>query len=98
MSDTRTYAQLWSEAEARFKKRTSKSLRQGSSRTLADVINDLGTQFDKDEPTKGVAKKQELLRKVDNVLTCIKLLGGVAATATAQVGFCLGRFRQEVLT
>lgn len=83
-----SFEQLWKDAEDRFLDRTKKNLRSpGSRRTLDDVINEIRTKFEDECSKDHSQKKHELLVNVQNVLTCVQMLCGVAAFAVSQVGF-----------
>jgi hypothetical protein len=83
--ETESIDDLWKDAQGKFLKITSKSLRPANRISLEEVVKLLNTKYsskdlDDDDGTKKRAKKY-----IMNVLHCIQLLGGIAAEAVSTV-------------
>ena len=80
-----SFNKLWSDAEARFETRTRKRLRGSPPESLEAVIEKLKSRIDGEDVENKVEKKKRILTVVQNVMTCIKLLGGIAAASVSTV-------------
>ena len=78
------FKQMWVEARFRFEETTKKSLVQSRNHTLDDVLKDLDQKFNGNDTNEG-AKQQRVKELASNVLTFIKLLGGIAAQGASMV-------------
>ncbi|KAI9667757.1 MAG: hypothetical protein M1821_000574 [Bathelium mastoideum] len=88
--ETRTvktsFDDLWKDAEARFKDKTGRPLRDSAPpKTLDDVLIEIEKRYGDESSADDRRKKNELLTNVQNVLTCVQVLGGIASYATSQV-------------
>lgn len=80
-----SFKEMWEKAELRFQKITNKSLRASKKKSLNDVIKDLETRY-ADEDSDGESAKDRAKELIGNVLSCINLLGGIAAQGASIVG------------
>ena len=80
-----SFEKLWSDAQTRFESRTKKSLRGSPPKSLDTVIKDLNARLGGEESAKKADRKNHILTVVQDVLTFIKLLGGIAAVGASQV-------------
>ena len=80
IDDGGAFAQMWADAEARFKERTKKTLKQSNSPSLNDVLQIVDRRFNAEGPEPEANNKREHMRGiVSNILKVIELLGGIAA-------------------
>ncbi|OQV03546.1 hypothetical protein CLAIMM_08579 [Cladophialophora immunda] len=80
-----SFKQMWDEAEERFVKITKKPLRSSPKKSLNDVIQDLENRYNESGPADDERNKPRAKELVENVLNCIKLLGGIAAQGASIV-------------
>jgi hypothetical protein len=73
---------MWLQAENRFAKITSKSLKTAPKKSLNAVFAELETRYSDKEPEVVESRTKEWMR---NVLSCINLLGGIAAEGVSMV-------------
>lgn len=80
--DKQSLEQMWKDAQDRFRELTEENLKLTPPRTLDDVRKQIESDSTgpKEKESKRRAKDMSL-----NALSCIKLLGGVAAQAGAMV-------------
>jgi len=77
---------LWDDAEKKFQKITKKSLKASSQKKLDDVLRELECKYaEKDSDEESYKRQAKAM--IQNVLTCIKILGGIAAQGASVVGF-----------
>ena len=79
-----TLGEMWTEAQDRFEKTTSKGLRTSPARRLDDVIKLLETKYVVKSPDEA-EQKNRTRRAVHNVLNCVQILGGIAAQGASIV-------------
>ena len=82
--DEQDFRQMWTEAQNRFEKTTKMSLVQKNNRSLDDVLRELDKRFNTDDAQEGGAQRR-VKELASNVLTFIKLLGGIAAQGASIV-------------
>ena len=82
--DVQEFREMWMDARNKFEEQTQLSLSQSNAWTLERVEGELNKRFDEKEPETG-PKQKRLKGLVTNVLSFIKLLGGIAAQGASMV-------------
>ncbi|KAF2233543.1 hypothetical protein EV356DRAFT_196996 [Viridothelium virens] len=80
-----SFDKLWKDAEARFKDKAGRPIRDSAPpRSLKSVLNEIEKKYGDESSQDDRRKRSELLTNLQNVLTCVQVLGGIASFAVSQ--------------
>ncbi|KIW88431.1 uncharacterized protein Z519_11000 [Cladophialophora bantiana CBS 173.52] len=94
-----SFKQMWDDAEQRSLKITKTSLRSSPKKSLNDVVQELETRYNESDSANDERNKPRAKELVENVLSCIKLLGGIAAqgASVVRIRACKSLLQRRIL-
>jgi hypothetical protein len=75
---------MWQDAENDFRQMTRKNLRADPEKRLEDVLQELERKYQPETP-EGRSTKAKISETIGKVLSCVQLLGGLAAQGASIV-------------